>query len=104
MPITRPALIFTALLLFVALPASAMAAPGVIDRASQGPAGGNGPAQVDQGNVSADGRCVVFLSDEKLTSDDVNDRKDIYERCDGTTTLVSIGPAPGAGTAAGWYL
>jgi methylglyoxal synthase len=104
MPITRAALLVTALLLFVALPASAMAAPGVIDRVSQGPAGGNGPTHVDQGMASADGRCVVFLTDEKLTSDDPNNRKDIYERCDGATILVSIGPAPGADTAPLAYL
>src|SRR3954469_25117291 len=106
MPITRPALIFTALLLFVALPASAMAAPGVIDRVSQGPSGGNGPGQVDQGDVSSDGHCVVFNTTEGLTSDDLNNRNDIYERCDGVTSRVSTGPAANAGTstAPGLYL
>jgi hypothetical protein len=97
-------LILTALLLCLVLPAAAMASPGVIDRVSQGPAGGNGPAHVNQGNVSSDGRCVEFDSTEALTSDDVNTRKDIYERCDGVTKLVSIGPAPNAGHAGATYL
>jgi methylglyoxal synthase len=93
-----------ALLSLFVLSASAVAAPGAIDRVSQGPSGGNGPTDVQQGSVSADGRCVVFDTTEALTNDDVNTRKDIYERCDGVTKLVSIGPAPGAGNAAGWYL
>jgi Tol biopolymer transport system component len=97
-------LILTALFFSLALPAAAMAGPGVIDRVSQGPSGGNGPTHVDQGRISADGRCVVFDTTEALTSDDVNTRKDIYERCDGVTKLVSIGPVPGAGSAAASYL
>lgn len=97
-------LTLTALLFCLALPATAMATPGVVDRVSQGPSGGNGPTHVDQGRLSADGRCVVFDTTEALTGDDVNARKDIYERCDGVTTLVSIGPAANAGHAAATYL
>src|SRR4051794_10394430 len=102
MPRTHHVVLLAAALLSLFLvPAAAMAA---IDHVSQGPAGGNGPTHVDQGRVSADGRCVVFLTDEKLTSDDVNTRTDIYQRCDGTTKLVSTGPAPNAGTKTGPYL
>src|SRR4051812_29306342 len=103
MPRTSLALLI-ALIAAVALPASALADPGVIDRASQGPAGGNGAAHVDQGRLSADGRCVAFVTTEKLVAEDPNTRIDIYERCDGSTRLVSIGPAAGAGTASNPFM
>jgi Tol biopolymer transport system component len=90
--------------LALALPASALADPGVIDHVTQGPAGGNANVQNDQGRISDDGRCVAFETTEKLTDDDVNNRRDIYERCGSTTTLVSTGPAANAGTAPTPYL
>jgi methylglyoxal synthase len=81
-----------------------MAGPGVVERVSQGPSGGNGDVHVDQGRVSSNGRCVVFDTTEQLTSDDLNNRKDIYERCDGTTIRVSTGPAATDAAIPGFYL
>lgn len=100
----RSLLISALAVLALALPASALADPGVIERVTQGPAGGNANVQNLQGNISDDGRCVAFLTTEKLTTDDVNNRSDIYERCGSTTTLVSTGPAANAGTAPSPYL
>src|SRR3954451_24965473 len=103
MPRTR-FLLLIVLIAAVALPASALADPGAIDRVSQGAAGGNGAAHVDQGRLSADGRCVAFVTAEKLLAEDPNTRNDIYERCDGSTRLVSTGPAAGAGTASNPFM
>jgi hypothetical protein len=64
MPRTRALLAVTAVLASLAVPASAMADPGVIERATQGPAGGNGNFSVDQGQLSEDGRCVLFNTPE----------------------------------------
>jgi methylglyoxal synthase len=105
MPRTSRALLLAVLILAaLALPASAMADPGVIERVSQGPAGGSGPAHVQEGRLSSDGRCIVFQTTEKLTSDDDNNRGDIFQRCGTTTTRISTGPAPNAGTKPSPYL
>jgi methylglyoxal synthase len=105
MPRTSRALLLAVLVLAaLALPASAMADPSVVDHVSQGPVGGNGPVHHQQGYLSDDGRCVTFTSDEKLTNDDQNSRGDIYERCGSTTSLISTGPAPNAGTKPSPYL
>jgi hypothetical protein len=61
----------------------------------------NGAYGADFAGASDDGSHVFFVTDEPLASTD-NDgaNRDVYERTGGTTNLVSIGPAAGAGTAA----
>src|SRR4051812_11134686 len=54
----RTLLIAALIVLALALPASALADPGLIDHVSQGPAGGNAAVHVDQGRLSNDGRCT----------------------------------------------
>src|SRR3954453_9786805 len=97
-------LLIATVLATLAIPAAALADPGVIERATLGPAGGNANVQNDQGRLSDDGRCVTFDTTEKLTDDDLNNRRDIYERCGSTTLRVSTGPAANAGTAPSPYL
>jgi hypothetical protein len=65
---------------------------GVTTLASIGPAGGNGIYGVSFAGVSADGSHVFFTTDERLTSSDTDDYRDIYSRAAGVTTLVSAGP------------
>jgi hypothetical protein len=59
------------------------------------PGCGNGAFAASFNAVSANGSVVVFSSDERLTSGDEDNLKDIYERSltSGTTTLVSQGAA-----------
>jgi hypothetical protein len=67
---------------------------------STGPAGGNGPYDVQPylySGVSRDGSHVLFATKERLTADDTDDQLDVYEHSAGSTTLVSIGPAAGNG-------
>jgi hypothetical protein len=47
--------------------------------------------------ASADGTRIFFDTAESLTSNDTDGYPDIYERSDGTTTLISIGPDGGNG-------
>jgi hypothetical protein len=64
---------------------------------STGPAGGNGDAPADFGDVSADGTRVFFTTTEQLVAADTDSQYDAYERSNGATTLVSTGPAGGNG-------
>src|SRR5689334_19954614 len=84
-------------------------ANGVTTRLSQGPNGGNGPSNAIFDGASADGKHVVFSTGEQLVSADADGKcyqeaelylacQDLYERFNGTTSLVSTGSAPGAGT------
>ncbi len=67
-------------------------------RISTGPAGGNGPFDVSFARgASADGTRVFFSTAEPLAAGDTDTRLDIYERFNGTTTLISTGPAGGNG-------
>jgi hypothetical protein len=63
-----------------------------------GPTGGNGPFDARSGPVSDDGRRFFFHTPEPLVPEDTNGLTDVYERFDGTTTLVSKGPL-GSGIA-----
>ena len=61
----------------------------------------NGNFGADFAGASQDGARVFFFTDESMVAADTDSNtRDIYERVGGTTNLVSIGPAPGAGTAA----
>jgi hypothetical protein len=60
---------------------------------STGPAGGNGAFDADFFDASRDGSRVAFETAESLVSADTDGFKDVYERVNGTTSLVSTGPA-----------
>jgi hypothetical protein len=66
--------------------------------ASTGPLAG-GPDSLDLGfgfpDISEDGVHVVFSTDEPLVTEDGDAERDIYERANGVTSLVSTSPAAG---------
>jgi hypothetical protein len=64
---------------------------------STGPAGGNGAFNASFAANSADGTRVFFRTSEQLVSGDTDTTQDLYERFNGTTTLMSTGPAGGTG-------
>ena len=64
---------------------------------STGPAGGNGAFNASFAANSADGTRVFFRTSEQLVSGDTDTTQDLYERFNGTTTLMSTGPAGGNG-------
>lgn len=64
---------------------------------STGPAGGNGTFDADFFDASKEGSRVVFETAESLVSQDTDGFKDVYERVNGTTNLLSMGPAAGNG-------
>jgi hypothetical protein len=85
--------------------------PDVYERAggttrlvSTGPAGGNGPVRAEFDGASADGRRIFFHTTESLVPADTDACPygaiplgpgcwDVYERFNGTTTLLSTGPS-----------
>jgi hypothetical protein len=62
---------------------------------STGPSGGNGPHDADFFDASKDGSRAVFETVESLVPEDTDASKDVYERVNGTTNLVSTGPTSG---------
>jgi len=71
---------------------------------TNGTGGGNGHSS--QGQVSANGRYVVFLSDASdLVAGDANGLMDIFERdlVAGTTSLISVATNGGSGNARSYY-
>jgi hypothetical protein len=64
---------------------------------STGPAGGNGAFNASFAASSADGTRVFFRTSEQLVSGDSDTTQDLYERFNGTTTLMSTGAAGGNG-------
>ena len=64
---------------------------------STGPAGGNGDFDADFAGASADGTRVYFETREVLVTGDSYTSRDVYERADGQTTLVSTGPTAANG-------
>ena len=64
---------------------------------STGSPGGNGAFDVYNGDMSADGSRVLFVTSEQLVASDSDSAADVYERSGGATTLVSTGPAGGNG-------
>ena len=67
---------------------------------STGSPGGNGAFDVYNGDMSADGSRVLFVTSEQLAASDSDSAADVYERSGGATTLVSTGPAGGNGAFA----
>ena len=64
---------------------------------STGPAGGNGAFNADFFDASKDGSRVFFETDEPLVAGDTDAFRDVYERANGTTSLISTGPLGGNG-------
>jgi hypothetical protein len=64
---------------------------GTFELLSIGPTGGNGPYHAHAGLVNEDATRFFFLTDEKLVAADPDQTQDIYERFNGTTTLISRG-------------
>jgi hypothetical protein len=63
---------------------------------STGPAGGNGAFDADFFDASKDGSRAVFETGESLVSQDTDGGfRDVYERANGVTSLVSFGPTAG---------
>jgi hypothetical protein len=101
----RRVLVIVIALLGCALPQAALADQWTMQRLSTGPAGGNaaipaafGPSTRDY-NATPDGRRVVILTAERLTTDDTDNVVDAYIRSDTAITRVSVGPEGGNG---GW--
>jgi hypothetical protein len=70
---------------------------GVTTLVSKGPTGGNGAFGATLAAIAAGGTRVFFFTAERLTADDTDDHIDVYERSDGTTTLVTQGETGGNG-------
>jgi hypothetical protein len=83
-----------ALVSLAALPAAAGADP-LTEVQSTGPNGGNATISAQYRGASADGTKVFFQSSEQLVAADTDTTMDVYERSNGTTTLLSIGPDGG---------
>jgi hypothetical protein len=68
-------------------------AGGVTTLISTGPEDGNGPfsAGLPAGGVARDGSHAFFLTEERLTEDDLDAETDVYDHSAGGTLLVSIG-------------
>ncbi len=60
---------------------------------SAGAVNGNGAFDATLRAISADGTRVFFTSQEKLTADDADTRHDGFQRFNGSTTLITTGPA-----------
>ena len=73
-------------------------AAGVTTLISTGSTGGNGAFMSTFNGASADGSKVFFQTTEKLTAQDTDSTRDIYQRSAGATTLISIGSSGGNGT------
>jgi hypothetical protein len=65
---------------------------GVTTQVSAGQINGNGAFDAEYRGNSNDGLHVYFETREKLVSADTDNQIDVYERFNGTTTLVSQGP------------
>lgn len=64
---------------------------------STGPAGGNGTFFAAFRGATPDGSHVFFETFDSLVASDTDANQDVYDRSAGQTTLVSTGPAGGAG-------
>jgi hypothetical protein len=71
--------------------------------ASTGPAGGNGAFDSSFAGASADGSHVFIETADRLTSSDTDSNIDVYDRSNGTTTLVSIGSSGGNGATDAYF-
>ena len=81
----------------LAWPGAAKADPRLTEQQSVGPNGGNGTLASNYRGASADGTRVFFQTTESLVAADTDNSMDVYERSNGTTTLLSTGPNGGNG-------
>jgi hypothetical protein len=70
---------------------------GTTTRVSSGAVNGNGPADAVFRGASNDGTRVFFSTIERLTANDTDSARDVYERSGGSTTRVTIGDLNGNG-------
>jgi hypothetical protein len=82
----------------LSLPTDALAGYVVDERVSTGPAGGNGAfgASFEATNPSSQEH-VFFTTSERLVPADTDSSRDVYDRFQLATTLISTGPAGGNG-------
>jgi hypothetical protein len=76
---------------------------GTTTLASTGPAGGNGAFDSSFAGASADGSHVFMETADRLTSADTDSKVDVYDRSNGTTTLLSTGPVGGNGATDAYF-
>jgi hypothetical protein len=72
-------------------------AAGTTTQMSTGPSGGNGAFDSSFAAVSLDGTRVFFDTRESMVAADTDTSVDVYERFNGTTTLITIGTTGGNG-------
>ena len=90
--------------LVAAIPSTAAASHNALgELISIGPAGGNAELPAFMRGLSSDGSKVFFESDEALVAGDTDLRQDVYQRLNGHTTLLSVGPNGGNGDFASSY-
>jgi hypothetical protein len=70
---------------------------GTTTQVSTGPINGNGGFVALWRGVSADGSRVFFETNEPLTTSDTDSYRDAYQRSNGVTTQLSLGPNGGNG-------
>src|SRR5215213_10528595 len=88
----------------LACSAPALANHSLTELQSTGPIGGTGLAAANFRGISADGTRVFLQTSEPLVSLDTDSAIDVYERANGATTLVSLGPAGGNGANSSTFL
>src|SRR4051812_4097338 len=93
-----------AALVLLALAATAGANHTLTNLQSVGTSGGNGAFDSNVDGFSDDGGHVFFDSQEALVPADTDTRVDVYDRFNGTTTLVSTGPTGGNGAFDAQYM
>jgi hypothetical protein len=86
------------------MPSAGSATPyGLAQLASAGPAGGNGPFQVNvRGVNSGDGSRVAFETTEPLVAEDLDQQLDAYVTDGLTVSIMSTGPLGGNGSEDAW--
>jgi hypothetical protein len=72
-------------------------ASGTTSQVSTGPSGGNGAFDASLAAVSLDGKRVFFDTRESMVAADTDASVDVYERWNGTTTLITNGTTGGNG-------
>src|SRR5438067_6452937 len=88
----------------LAWPGAARADQRSTEQQSVGPNGGNGTLASNYRGASADGTRVFFQTTESLVAADTDSSMDVYERSNGTTTLLSTGPNGGNGAFTAIFL
>ena len=93
---------FVALALIAALVAGALASTtSTTTLATIGPVGGNGAFGAFFSALTPDGSRMLFTTEEQLVSEDSDTARDLYERANGVTTLVSTSPTGGNSDSGG---